>query len=249
MVLLYDRFQRIPGTDQQALTQATIDLIGAGGLGGEVGHGLVRKGIGRLNIFDHDHVDISNLARQHFTRKDVGKPKALALAHNLSREATAKSIVEGYAHSFQDALTRGARLNGQIAVVGVDNHATRIAAAHHYLRHGIPVIFLAVDIQAACGYVFVQQSQPGTPCFLCLFPDALHDHRVYGCAGSSIEILKIVAGVALYAVDSLLMDRPRPWNYKSVFLNRPGDGQQTIGQRLDCPLCQKAEIAPVTDHA
>ena len=230
------------------MAQARIDLIGCGGLGGEVGHGLVRKGVGQLTLIDHDHVDISNLTRQHFSRKDVGKPKALALAHNLARQATGRSLITGHASSFQDALAHGEKLDGQIAVVGVDNHATRIAAAQHYLRRGIPVIFLAVDVQAACGYVFVQHSQPGTPCFLCLFPDALHDQRVFGCAGASIEILKIVAGIALYAVDSLLMARARPWNYKTVFLNRPGDGQHTIGPRPDCPLCQGNQVELATDH-
>jgi len=246
--LLYDRFQRIQGANQLALAHTAIDLIGCGGLGGEVGHGLVRKGIGRLTLYDHDDVDISNLARQHFTRKDVGQPKACALAHNLARQATGQSLIAGHAYAFQDALAQGAKLDGQVAVVGVDNQATRIAAAHYYLRHGVPVIFLAVDVQATCGYVFVQHSQPGTPCFLCLFPDALHDQRVYGCAGASIEILKIMAGVALYAIDSLLMPRERPWNYKSVFLNRPGDGQQTIGSRPGCPLCQGKTGAVETAH-
>ena len=246
--MLYDRYRRIEGANQLALAQTSVDLIGCGGLGGEVGHGLVRKGIGQLTLYDHDQVDLTNLARQHFSRKDIGKPKALALAQNLAREATGQSLIEGHACVFQDALAQGAKLDGQIAVVGVDNQATRIAAAHYYLRHGIPVIFLAVDVQAACGYVFVQQSQPGTPCFLCLFPDALHDQRVYGCAGASIEILKIMAGVALYAIDSLLMPRQRPWNYKTVFLNRPGDGQHTIGQRPGCPLCQGKAVAVETDH-
>jgi len=75
----------------------------------------------------------------------------------------------------------------------------------------------------------------GEPCFLCLFLDAAEDRRVHGCAGASIEILKVVAGIALYAVDSLLM--PRPWNYKALFLDRGQDGHRTIHQRPRCSLC------------
>ncbi|MFQ5858104.1 MAG: hypothetical protein ACE5LU_21070, partial [Anaerolineae bacterium] len=86
------------------------------------------------------------------------------------------------------------------------------------------------------GYVFVQTSQPDAPCFLCLFPDAAEDRRVHGCAGASIEILKVVAGIALYAVDSLLMPRPRPWNYKQVFLDQGQDGHRTVRPRPGCPL-------------
>lgn len=233
----YDRFRRIAGANQQILSQTHIDLIGGGGLGGEVGHGLVRKGIGQLTICDKDNVDKTNLARQYFYAKDVGRPKAVALAQNLLLHATDHTLIEGYAASFQHLVAQGVTIQGDIAVVGVDNNATRIAAAKHYLDRHIPVIFLAVDVQASRGYVFVQTSQPGDSCFQCLYPDAPTDNRIYGCAGASIEILKIMAGIALYAIDSLLMARPRPWNYKAVFLDQGGDGQQQIGQRPSCPLC------------
>lgn len=234
---VHDRFQRIPGADQGALARAHIDLIGCGGLGGEVGHGLARKGVGRLTAFDPDVVELSNLARQFFGPEDQGRNKALALARNLARQATGRTLIEGHARSFQDALANGVSAEGDIAVVGVDNNPTRIAAAEYYLGRHTPVIFLAVDARAARGYVFVQTSQPGDPCFLCLFPEAAEDRRVHQCAGASIEILKIVAGIALYAVDSLLMARPRPWNYKEVFLDQGPDGHRTIQQRPGCRLC------------
>lgn len=234
---MYDRFLRLPGADQQALARAHVIQIGCGGLGGECGHGLVRKGIGRLTLLDFDTVELSNLARQFFGPDDLGQNKALALARNLTHQATGRTLIEAHARSFQDALDRGIDLKGNIAIVGVDNNDTRIAAAHYFLKRRIPVIFLAVDAQAAKGYVFVQTSRPGQPCFLCLFPDAAQDRRIHGCAGASIEILKIVAGIALYAVDSLLMPRPRPWNYKEVFLDMSGDGQRVILQRSGCPMC------------
>lgn len=234
---LYDRFGRIAGADQQALSQAHIDLIGCGGLGGEVAHGLVRKGVGQLALFDHDQVEVSNLARQPFGAQDVGQPKATALAHILAAQATAPSMIDGYALSFQEALAQGVAAEGHLAVVAVDNQRSRIDAAAYYLTRRVPAIFLAVDDQAACGYVFVQTAQPGDPCFLCLYPDAGADRRIHSCAGASIEILKVVAGIALYAIDSLLMARARPWHHKTVYLDRAGDGHHRVHHRPDCPLC------------
>lgn len=231
----------MPGADPEALAQAHVALIGCGGLGSEVGHGLVRKGVGRLTLFDHDTVELSNLARQQFGPEDLGQNKALALARNLARQATGRTLIEGHARSFQDALAHGVSVDADIAVVGVDNNLTRIVAAEYYLARRTPAIFLAVDERAARGYVFVQASRPNAPCFLCLFPDAAQDQRIYGCAGASIEILKIVAGIALYAVDSLLMPRPRPWNYKEIFLDQGQDGHRTILQRPGCPLCDRTE--------
>ena len=40
---VHDRRMRVPGFDQERLHAAKVLLIGAGGLGGEVGEGLVRK--------------------------------------------------------------------------------------------------------------------------------------------------------------------------------------------------------------
>ncbi len=201
----------------------------------------MRKGVGRLTLFDHDTVELSNLARQQFGPEDLGQNKALALARNLARQATGRTLIEGHARSFQDALAHGVSVDADIAVVGVDNNLTRIVATEYYLARRTPAIFLAVDERAARGYVFVQASRPNAPCFLCLFPDAAQDQRIYGCAGASIEILKIVAGIALYAVDSLLMPRPRPWNYKEIFLDQGQDGHRTILQRPGCPLCDRTE--------
>lgn len=234
---VYSRFSRITGANQAALAQTRLDLVGAGGLGGEVAHGAVKKGIGLLRSYDFDYVELSNLARQLFYAADIGKPKALALANNLRQFAIGQTVIEGYATAFQEAVAQGIGLDGDLAVVAVDNNDTRIAAADYYLARGTPVIFLAVNDQASRGYVFVQTSQPGHPCFLCLFPDAAADRRVHGCAGASIEMLKIMAGVTLYAVDSLLMARPRSWNYMSVYLDGGGAGQEVIAPRPHCPLC------------
>jgi molybdopterin/thiamine biosynthesis adenylyltransferase len=231
------RYRLVPGADPAALAAAHIVLAGCGGLNGEVGHGLARKGVGRLTLLDHDVVELSNLARQQFGWDDLGQKKALALARNLARQATGRTLFEGHARSFQDGLAHGINVDGDIAVVGVDNNATRLVAAEYYWRKRVPAIFLAVDARASRGYVFVQTSQPGQPCFHCLYPDAAEDRRVHGCAAASIEILKVVAGIALYAVDSLLMPRPRPWNYKEVFLDGGQDGARTIAARPRCRLC------------
>ena len=69
------RQEKIPGFNQSELNYGTVNLIGAGGLGSEIGEGLVRKGLGFLNIFDEDTVELSNLNRQRFYEKDLGKNK------------------------------------------------------------------------------------------------------------------------------------------------------------------------------
>jgi len=53
----------IPGFNQSIFSQLKITLVGAGGINGENGEGFVRKGIGEMDIFDGDDVDLSNLIK------------------------------------------------------------------------------------------------------------------------------------------------------------------------------------------
>ncbi len=63
--------------------KATVGIAGAGGLGSNIALLLARAGIGKLIISDYDVVSISNLNRQAFTLKQVGRPKTEALQHNI----------------------------------------------------------------------------------------------------------------------------------------------------------------------
>ena len=65
------------------LRNAAVGIIGAGGLGSNVALMLVRSGVRRLALIDYDHVDASNLNRQAFLPKDIGKSKVNALACHL----------------------------------------------------------------------------------------------------------------------------------------------------------------------
>ena len=53
-----------------------VAVFGCGGVGGYVIEGLVRSGIGTIDVFDHDTVDITNLNRQIIAlHSTVGKKK------------------------------------------------------------------------------------------------------------------------------------------------------------------------------
>ncbi len=61
------------------LQQAKVAVVGLGGVGGSAAEALVRAGVGRLLLIDHDTVDITNLNRQLFaTASNVGCSKCQA---------------------------------------------------------------------------------------------------------------------------------------------------------------------------
>ena len=235
------RQELIGGFNQSKLSSSSGIIIGAGGLGGEVGEGLCRKGIGCLRIFDHDVVDATNLNRQNFFPDDIGRNKAECLVTNLAPHCHAGTKLEGFPLSFQDAIATQTDLLGAFVVCAVDNGSTRVSVSEHYRHNRTPVIFLAVDLHAEAGHVFVQESAPNLACLGCAFPRTLNGSPAPCFVPSVKDILKVTAGFVLYAIDSLLMQRQRNWNYRRVHLaGFAPDVIDTIPWNPDCPLCRPA---------
>lgn len=76
--------RNVPGTFER-LQQACVGILGVGGLGSNVAASLVRAGVGRLILADHDMVERSNLNRQLFFQDQIGRRKVDAMAETLLR--------------------------------------------------------------------------------------------------------------------------------------------------------------------
>ena len=87
----YERYKRhltlpeIGVRGQQALLEARVLLVGAGGLGCPLAQYLAAAGVGTLGIVDFDVVDASNLQRQVlYGSADVGRPKVEVAAERIA---------------------------------------------------------------------------------------------------------------------------------------------------------------------
>jgi molybdopterin/thiamine biosynthesis adenylyltransferase len=232
-----DRQRLIPEFDQEAYSKASVVCVGAGGIISHIAPTLCRKGIGRITLLDRDIVEPSNLNRQRFYEGDIGMNKAQALAGNLQRECIAATEICGHALQLEDAIDSGVSLACDVAICGVDNNPARLAASRFFRSGGIPVIFAAVSRDGDHGYVFVQERHG--PCIGCLFPDMAADDR-FPCPGTPAiaDILQAVGALAIYAADTMLMERPRSWNYRRLSLsNGTGDGASAVPVRLLCRIC------------
>src|SRR5437588_3737065 len=106
-----DRQSKIPGFDQEVFSRSNVLCVGAGGIISQIAPTLVRKGIGRITLLDDDIVEPTNLNRQRFYIKDVGKNKAVALARNLQPECIAATEIRGRALRLEDAISLGIDLH------------------------------------------------------------------------------------------------------------------------------------------
>lgn len=68
---------------QQRIKNGTVAIAGLGGLGSNIAVMLAQLGVGKLLLVDYDTVEPSNLNRQHYTLRHLGKPKTEALAEQL----------------------------------------------------------------------------------------------------------------------------------------------------------------------
>ncbi len=235
---IYERQLGIHGFDLQKFQNLRLLMIGAGGINGEIGEGLVRKGIGELVFVDADTVSLSNLNRQQFYQKDIGKPKAIRLVQNLVKNGFMGTKLQGYPEYAQNYLELD-HVRPDLVVCGVDNDETRVYISKYGIYNSIPVIFTAVSRDANHGYVFIQE--PKKACFACSFPNSLNNYTT-PCPNTPAlkDILKIVAGIALYAIDAVLLDRHITWNYRMIYLAGYMADQKLIkGTNLNCELCSK----------
>ena len=232
-----DRQGKVPGFSQEALSKLTVLLVGAGALGGEIAEGLVRKGVGTLKILDFDTVSLSNLSRQFFFERDLYQPKAWALARNLVSHGAMGTRLIAHNLSFENALEAGVDLESDVVVSAVDDGATRLEIARFCLEKKIPALFGGASEKADYASLFVQEV--GKACFVCASP-AGEDLTRTPCPGSPAikDLFKELAGRALYALDSLFMDRPRKWNLWGICPSDPSLAVSgMVKRRPDCPLC------------
>ena len=243
-----DRQSKIRGFSQDTQSNLGFLIAGAGGLGSHVGEGEVRKGAGSITLCDADTVEPSNLNRQKFGKADIWKNKALRLAKNLVQESFLGTTIKGIPLKVMEAVRLGLVGHVDCIISCIDDELAREELAEYALSAGVPLITTAVSYDGDGGYVHVQK--PGEACWGCAFPrekrlrDDLKNYRA-PCPGSPAikDILMLVSGAAVYAVDTLFMDRPISWNYREFHLaGFMPDVVLRIERRPDCQLCGSGNI-------
>jgi hypothetical protein len=172
-----------------------------------------------------------------YDRVDIGKYKAHRLARSLATSGLFPTTLTAHPYRFQELLQRGHTFSdATLLVCGVDNNPTRRAVCAFALEHNLPAIYAAVSRGGNEAYSMVQE--PRQACWGCAFPQYLNDDT-YPCGLPAIaDVLMVVAGQIVFAVDTLLGDRPRHWNVRETFLDGSlPDRARTVARRTDCAVC------------
>ncbi|HEY7754355.1 MAG TPA: ThiF family adenylyltransferase [Steroidobacteraceae bacterium] len=202
---------------QRRLRQATVAVIGAGGLGCAVLSSLAGAGVGTLVVVDHDVVEPSNLHRQPlYARSDAGRPKAAAAAARLADYNPSIRVLpraERFAAGNADAIAAGC----DVLVDCSDNFATKFLVNDAAQRARRPAVLASVHQYE--GQLQVVRADAGGSCLRCQWPEATRDGLVGNCEQAGVigpvpavlgqlqamETLKLLLGLPGQLQDEVLL--------------------------------------------
>ena len=237
--LQYANFDLSEYEIKNALQDAKILTVGAGGLGCPANLVLALAGVEKLSLIDYDHVEISNLNRQilHST-STIGLLKVESAKRALETINPNLQITT-YSGAFSRENARDIIKNHDLVIDGLDNLPTRYLLNDACYFEKKPL----VEAGALAYYGQVTSIVPDDgPCFRCLFPETVNQTAgscsetgvlgsVPGLIGvlEAVEAIKLIIGIPSTLKGKLLMIDVLETSF-DLFTFRKYD---------DCPLCGK----------
>ncbi|MFP1744373.1 HesA/MoeB/ThiF family protein [Lonsdalea quercina] len=225
---------------QLLLADATVLLVGLGGLGAPCALYLAAAGVGRLLLADHDTLHLSNLQRQVLYRtEDIAQPKAILARRQLQALNPEIAIEALHMRLEGEALTKAVS-RVDLVLDCSDNMATRHAVNAACVRAEKPLV--SASAVGFGGQLLVLTPPYLHGCYACLYPDANEPVRncrtagvlgpVVGVMGTlqALEAIKLLCGLTSTLDGKLkLFDaRQQQWNTLQ------------LSPAASCPVCGSA---------
>lgn len=224
---------------QDAIVNARVLVVGAGGLGSPAAMYLAAAGVGTLVLADGDTVDMTNLQRQILhSQEGVGRLKVESGRDTLARLNPEVKVVP-LAHRLE-----GGALEEEVGLADVvldcsDNFVTRHAINRACVAKGKPLVSgAAIRFDGQVSVFDMRQAE--SPCYHCLFPEG-EDVEEIRCAVMGVfapltgivgtvqaaEALKLLAGCGEPLVGRLLLLDGLAMDWRTI----------RLGRDPSCPVC------------
>jgi len=241
LLMRYKRHLMLPQMDmagQEKLFAASVLVIGAGGLGSPVLLYLAAAGVGHLNIYDPDLVEVSNLQRQilHDGSK-LGRPKSESAQEHLAAINPDVTVTASTERLQADELLAQVA-SADLVIDCSDNFSTRFEVNRACVAHARPLVSGAVIRMEGQVSVF-KGHLADAPCYRCLYQeDEYNDETctssgvlgpVVGIIGSiqATEAIKLLTGIGDDLCGRLLLLDAAAMRFNEIRLKKdPG-----------CPVC------------
>ena len=241
-LLRYSRQILLPQVEiegQESLLNATVLIIGLGGLGSPAAMYLAAAGVGHLILCDFDSVDLSNLQRQiiHSTQ-NIGKPKVESARDSLLALNPQIKVTPLYQQLDQESLIKQIT-NVDIVLDCTDNLPTRFAINQACVQTKTPLISGAATRMEGQLSVF-KGYLPDSPCYRCLYPsDEILSETcsqtgilapLVGIIGSlqALEAMKVIMNVGDTLTGEVLLLDALTMEFNRI----------KLAKNPNCPICQ-----------
>ena len=231
--------REIGGKGQKRLKNASVLVIGAGGLGSPALLYLAAAGVGTIGIVDDDEVDNSNLQRQVIhPDAAIGMPKVFS-AQKAMEAQNPFVQVRPYHRRLTPELAGSLFAEYDLILDGTDNFSTRYLVNAAAVEHAKPLVSGALSQWE--GQISVFDPAQGGPCYQCVFPEAPAPGLAPSCAEAgvigplpgvigtmmAVEAIKLLTGAGAPLRGEMLI-------YDALW----GETRKiTLKKRGDCPVC------------
>ena len=221
---------------QKKIFNASVLIIGAGGLGSPIAIYLASLGIGKIGVVDKDKVELSNLNRQIiFNTKDINKSKSTAaisklkvINPNISLKSLNKKITNKNIKKIAQSYN--------FIVDGSDNFKTRFLINDYCFKSKKILVSGAVSRFDGQVYTF-NFTNKKSPCLRCFMPKMPSNYDFDNCEYEGIlgtltgiigtiqahEVVKEILNIGDTLCGYILVIDSLKLNFRKIKLNKRSD--------------------------
>jgi len=233
------RLAQVGEEGQQAILDASVLIVGVGGLGSPAAMYLAAAGIGKLVLSDFDIVETSNLQRQIIHRNvSVGENKVDSGRQTI-QALNPECAVEVIGYQLEGEELKQVVESVDIVLDCSDNYPTRFEVNRYCVETATSLVTgAAIRLE---GQIMNYQPAADSACYQCLYTHAYGNEEscelegvlgpVVGVIGTmqAVQTLLILAGQGAEMVNRLLLFDALAMQWQSV----------TLPKNPNCPICSK----------
>lgn len=243
--------KEIGGKGQQRLKEASVLVIGCGGLGSPSAFYLAAAGVGRIGLVDSDNVELNNLQRQILhTTDSVGQAKVESAKARL-KALNPNIKIDTYKIRITSENIIDIIKKYDFVLDGSDNFPTRYLVNDACVMEKKP--YSHAGILGFNGQAFTYVPEEDAPCFRCLFPEPPPPGAVPTCQQAGIlgvvagilgviqatEAIKYILGLGDLLIGRLLSYDAKKMRFREIKFKRD----------INCAVCgEKPTISELIDY-
>ena len=221
---------------QKKIFNASVLVVGAGGLGSPIAIYLASLGVGKIGIVDKDKVELSNLNRQIiFNTKDIKKNKSSAAISKL-KKINPNINLKSFNKEITNTNINKIAQNYSFIVDGSDNFKTRFLINDYCFENKKILISGAVSKFDGQVYTFNFKNKK-SPCLRCFMPKMPSNYDLDNCEYEGIlgtltgmigtiqanEVVKEILNIGDTLCGYILIIDSLKLNFRKVKLNKRSD--------------------------